>query len=80
MSRPQIRGIIEKIRGIAGTGRDLPDMIGDCMMQRTILSMVVPPVSIGLRSAVAAREITDATAARVPDRILAEAPSGRSGC
>jgi hypothetical protein len=50
------------------------------MMQRTILSMVVAPVSIGLRSAVAAREITDATAARVPDRILAEAPSGRSGC
>jgi len=45
-------------------------MIGDCMMRRTIPARVVRPVSISLPPAVVAREITDATGARVavPDR------------
>jgi len=48
------------------------------MMRRTILAVVVAPVPLGLRSAVAAGRITDATGARiaVPERIAGAQPGG----
>ncbi len=71
MSRPEIRGIIASIGHRGRRRRNVQGMIRSRMLRRIILSLIAGLVSMGPVSGVLAREITDATGARIalPDRV-----------